>query len=144
MGTDQNRLIHGETTRQVIGAYYDVYNAFGSGFLESVYENALMVALRRRGVEVRQQVAVDVYYDGVCVGEFRVDLLVPGKLVVEVKSIQAIGPSQDAQLINYLKATRLPVGLILNFGATPEIRRRIAADRIIGFDPLRSVVKTNV
>ena len=144
MHSDRIGLVHGETTRRVIGAYYEVYNSLGSGFLEHVYENALVVALHRRGVEVRQQAAIDVYFADMCVGEFRADILIPGKVLVEVKAIQAIGPMQDAQLINYLKATGLPVGLILNFGAKPEVRRRIAADRVIGSYPRQSVVHTDV
>ncbi|KFN48951.1 GxxExxY protein [Arenimonas composti] len=133
-------MIHRETTRLVIRAFYDVYNGLGTGFLEHVYENALVVSLRGMGVDVVQQGRVDVFFRGVVVGEYRADLLIPGKVVLEIKARQELAPIHDAQLINYLKATSIPVGMLLNFGPRPAIRRRILANRLIGSYPGKSVV----
>jgi GxxExxY protein len=137
-------LIEAETTCQVIGAYYEVFNELGIGFLEHVYENALVIALRQRGVRVCQQEPIEIRFRGLPVGDHRADVLVPGKVLIEIKAVQALGPAHDAQLLNYLKATGIPVGLLLNFGPRPEIRRRIAADRLFGSDPRKSVVETDV
>ena len=116
---------HSELTSAIINAFYQVYNTLGYGFLEKVYENALAHELRKRGFYVIQQAPIKVYYDGVIVGEYYADLLVNGLVIVELKAAEAIAPEHEAQLLNYLKATDIEVGLLLNFGPEPQIRRKI-------------------
>ena len=115
---------HQETTEKIIKAFYNVYNGLGYGFLEKVYENAMMIELRKLGLNVAQQSRIEVYYDGEVVGEYFADLLVEGKVLVELKAAHQIADEYEAQLLNYLKATRNEVGLILNFGPKPQIARK--------------------
>ena len=105
-------------------AFYGVYNELGYGYLESVYENALMHVLREAGLDPLQQAAIPVWFRGHLVGEYRADIVFPDRLLVEVKSATALAGAHDAQLLNYLKATGLRLGMILNFGPKPEVRRR--------------------
>lgn len=118
-------LIHAELTAMVIQAFYTVYNALGYGFLEKVYENALAIELRRHGLRVQQQAPIKVFYAGQVVGEYFADLLVEDKVIVELKAAEALSPAHEAQLLNYLKATGISVGLLLNFGPKPTFRRKI-------------------
>ncbi|MDT8325005.1 MAG: GxxExxY protein [Bacteroidota bacterium] len=117
-------MLHGEITQRIIRAFYDVYNTLGYGFLEGVYENALMLALEASGMRVDQQVKIEVFYEGVLVGTYRADLLVENCVIVELKASEGLRPEHAAQLTNYLRATRYEVGLLLNFGKHPEIQRR--------------------
>ena len=125
MNTDKSGLIEEALSESVIGAFYEVYSELGCGFLEQVYENALAIALRERGITVVPQAAIDVYYKGQRVGEYRADLLVPERLIIEIKAASTPTSSHEAQLINYLRATGIRVGLLLNFGPKPEFRRRV-------------------
>jgi GxxExxY protein len=109
-----------QITERVIGCAFTVSNSLGSGFLEKVYEAALAHELRKAGLGVQQQHPVWVLYDGVIVGEYRADLVVEDAVIVEVKAAKAIDRMHEAQILNYLKATRLRVGLLLNFG-TPRL-----------------------
>jgi GxxExxY protein len=109
-------FLHGEITRQIIGAAFEVWKVLSYGFLEKVYENALAEELLRRGLSVQQQFPIDVYYKGVLVGKYTADLLVEGKVIVEIKAEKVYNPQHEAQLLNYLKATGIKVGLLLNFG----------------------------
>ena len=122
---DGLRLAHGEVTHEIIGAFYDVYNDLGHGFVESVYAKALPIALRRRGVPFQQEVALPVHYLDQLVGEFRADLVVAGCVVVELKAAEKIVGAHEAQMLNYLRASKLKVGLILNFGPRAGTRRLI-------------------
>ncbi|WP_281173737.1 GxxExxY protein [Deferrisoma camini] len=114
-----------DLTDKVIAAFYEVYNTLGYGFLEKVYENALMAELLERGVSAEQQPALEVEYKGTCVGQYFADLVVNGSVIVEVKAVKTIAPEHEAQLLNYLKATGIRVGLILNFGPRPQIKRLV-------------------
>ena len=118
-------LRHGEITDKIIGFFYDVYNELGPGFLESVYKQSMLVACTERGMRARRQVPIPVSYHGHVVGEFYADLLVEEVVVVELKTARAIDSSHEAQLLHYLKATDKELGLILNFGSKPQIRRLI-------------------
>ncbi len=118
-------MLHEETTSQIIAAFYAVYNKLGYGFLERVYENALVLELRKSGLNVQEQVPIQVCYEGRPVGEYFADLLVEGKVIVEVKAADALVQAHENQVVNYLKATRLEVGLVLNFGPKPQFKRRI-------------------
>ena len=122
MGKDYR---HSELTRQIIGAAYRVYNALGPGFLERVYENALAMEARESGLQVEQQRPVPVRYKGQLVGDYVADLVIGDKVIVEVKAMAGLDGSHEAQLINYLKATGIEVGLLLNFGHEMQIKRRI-------------------
>jgi GxxExxY protein len=119
------KLLHSEITNQIIGAFYTVYNALGYGFLEKVYENALAHELRKRGLEVKQQQPITVYYDGAIVGEYFADLLVDKLVIVELKAAKDVSEDHEAQLVNYLKATNIEVGLLTNFGRFPRFRRKV-------------------
>jgi GxxExxY protein len=101
-----------------------VYNALGYGFLEKVYENALVIELRRRSLKVVQQMPIAVYYTGEVVGEYSADLLVADLVIAEIKAVKSLLTEHEAQLLNYLKATPHEVGLLLNFGPEPEHKRR--------------------
>ena len=109
-------MLHSDLTRTIIGCAFDVQNELGSGFLESVYEKAMLVALTETGVAVESQTPVQVNFRGQPVGDFYVDLLVSGKVVVELKAVDRLMPQHKAQVINYLNATGIPVGLLINFG----------------------------
>jgi len=109
-----------DVTAEIIGSAFIVSNVLGSGYLEKVYENALAVELRKRGLRVAQQAMIPVFYDGVAVGRYAADLMVEARVLVELKAARAIDEIHQAQLLNYLKATGLKVGLLLNFG-TPRL-----------------------
>jgi GxxExxY protein len=117
------QFLHSDLTQTIIGTFYEVYNELGHGFLESVYENALAIALRSKGFEVHQQISIPVWFRGAQVGDFDADLLVNKLILLELKTARAIDPSHVAQLLNYLKATEIEVGLVLNFGPKPEFKR---------------------
>jgi GxxExxY protein len=109
-------LKYAEITQAVIGCAFEVINELGAGFLESVYEKALLVALRQRGLSVISQHPIKVMFRGECVGDFYADLFVEGKVLVELKAVKVIAPEHQAQIINYLNATGIEVGLLINFG----------------------------
>jgi GxxExxY protein len=115
---------HAELTQLIIQAFYTVYNNLGYGFLEKVYGNALAIELRRLGLEVAKQAPIRVYYAGELVGEYFADLLVAEQVIVELKAAASLAAEHEAQLLNYLKATPYEVGLLLNFGPKPQIKRR--------------------
>ena len=117
--------IHSELTREIIGCFYHVYNQLGYGFLEKVYENALCHELRKHGLVAVQQAPIVVWYDGLRVGEYYADILVNDKVLLELKSVSCLNDDHTAQLLNYLKATGKDIGLLLNFGPKPEVRRKI-------------------
>ena len=117
-------LEHRELTDKILKGFYRVYNTLGHGFLEKVYENALAITLRGMGLRVEQQIPVKVYFEGQVVGDYQIDLLVEGVVLLELKSAETIHRAHEAQLLNYLKATGIPVGLLLNFGNKPEFARR--------------------
>src|ERR1700677_4821969 len=124
MNSDSKRL--DEISERVIGCAFTVANTLGAGFLEKVYENALVHELTKARFMVRQQIAIGVEYDGVTVGTYVADLLVENVVLVEIKTVRALNTNHDAQCLNYLRATGLTVCLLMNF-ANPrlEIRRRV-------------------
>lgn len=110
------KTLHQELTRQIIGCAFEVINDLGSGFLESVYEKAMLVALADKGLSVESQKPIAVHFRGRPVGNFLADLLVEKKVIVELKAVKALLPEHQAQVINYLNATGINVGLLINFG----------------------------
>jgi GxxExxY protein len=120
---------HSELTEQIIGVFYDVYNEMGFGFLESVYRNAMHLALQDKGLIVEPEFSVAVFFRGKNVGNFQADLLVNKSVLVELKTAETILPVHEAQVLNYLRATSLELGLLLNFGPKPQIRRLVLENR---------------
>jgi GxxExxY protein len=118
-------LKHSEITEKIVRAYYQVYNTLGYGFLEKIYENALAIELTKQGLTVQPQKPVLVYYHGQVVGEYFADLLVNGCVIVELKAAETLAEENHAQLLNYLKASDIDVGLLLNFGPKPEVKRKV-------------------
>lgn len=109
-------LLYKEITQEIIGAAFEVYKILGYGFLEKVYENALIEELKRRRIKANQQQPVKVFYKEVLVGEYVSDLFVEGKVIVELKAEKKYNSEHEAQLLNYLKASNIKVGLLINFG----------------------------
>lgn len=118
-------LAYREITREVIGSAFEVYNVLGYGFLEKVYQRAMQVELLRRNLPTELEAKIKVYYKGINVGDYQADLLVKGKVVVELKVARDYQPDDEPQLLNELKATRLPVGLLINFGRTGVTHKRL-------------------
>jgi len=112
-----------ELTQKIIGVYYDVYNELGTGFLESVYQKSLALALESAGLKVCSRIDIPVWFRGIQVGQFEGDLLVEQCVLLELKAARALGSAHQAQLLNYLRATQIEVGLLLNFGPRPEFKR---------------------
>lgn len=121
----KSRLLFPEVGRRVLTAFYQVYNTLGFGFLEKVYENALASKLRKNGHYVQQQVPVRVYFEGEVIGNYFADIVVDKCVIIEVKAADALHEAHEAQLINYLRATSIELGFLINFGEKPEFRRKV-------------------
>jgi GxxExxY protein len=130
MNTDYKDSKYKELTEKIIKIFYKVYNTLGYGFLERIYENAMMIELKREDIPAFSQYAIKVFYEDEIVGEYFADILVDDKVIVEIKAARNLALENEAQLLNYLKATDKEVGLLLNFGPKPEIKRKV-------FDNLR-------
>ena len=107
---------HAEITEKILSCCFDVIHELGTGFFESVYQKSLFIALKENGVDAQEQVPLSVYFHKQCVGEFFADIIVENKVIVEIKAVKTLLPEHQAQLINYLNATGLNVGLLVNFG----------------------------
>lgn len=118
-------FLYKKLTAEIIKCFYKVYNTLGFGFLEKVYENALKIELEKNEMSVERQKPIRVFYDAHLVGEYFADLVVDSKIIIELKAAESIHEEHELQLINYLKATEFELGLLLNFGKKPEIRRKI-------------------
>lgn len=116
---------HELLTEKIIQAFYKVYNTLGYGFLEKVYQNAMFIELINIGFKVEKEKRILVYYFGNIVGDYNVDLIVEDIVAIELKAIEVLVEENELQLINYLKATNIEVGLLLNFGKKPQIKRKI-------------------
>jgi GxxExxY protein len=117
-------MLHGDVTELIIKAFFKVYNTLGYGFLEKVYENAMRIELSKMGLNVLQQKNIKVFYEADQVGDYFADLLVNDLIIVELKAAESICEEHEAQLLNYLKATDIEVGLLLNFGKEPKFKRK--------------------
>jgi GxxExxY protein len=115
---------HSDVTDRIIGVFYDVYNVLGYGFLEKMYERAMVMRLEKAGLSVRPQEQIDVYFDGELIGHYLADLVVNDVVLVELKAADRLAPEHEAQLLNYLRATDIEVGLLLNFGNEAKVVRR--------------------
>jgi GxxExxY protein len=129
-------LLHENTTNVIIGAFYSVYNELGYGFLESVYEKSLVITLNEAGLKVEQQKPLPVRFRDHMVGEYYADLVVHDAVILDLKSCRTVDRSHEAQLLHYLKATEIEVGLLLNFGERPQFRRLL-------FDNSRKKIRGN-
>jgi len=118
-------LLHQEKSEKVIKAFYDVYNALGYGFLERVYEAALIIQLGKVGFNVKKQCPIKVYFDGQIIGDYFCDIIVDDSILIELKSVESLVVAHKKQIINYLKASEMELGLLLNFGEKPQIERFI-------------------
>ena len=118
-------LLHKDLTDVILKTFYEVYNELGYGFLERVYQNALYIELKNKGLEVVPQKKIKVYYRGNIVGDYYADLVVEDRIILELKAVEYIVEQFENQLLNYLKGTDCEVGLLLNFGKKPEFRRKI-------------------
>jgi GxxExxY protein len=125
MNTDLQDLKYKEITEKIIKIFYIVYNNLGYGFLEKVYENAMMIEFKKDDVLAVSQFAIKVVYEGEVIGEYFADVMVENKVIVEIKAAKKLALEHEAQLLNYLKATNIEVGLLLNFGPKPEIKRKV-------------------
>ena len=122
--TDDN-YVHSELTDRIIGCAYDVYNQLGFGFLEKVYENALVIKMKEKGLMINQQSPVNVYFEGKLVGEYYADIVAEDKVIVELKAVSTLSKTHEVQLVNYLKATGIKVGLLINFGDELKVVRKV-------------------
>lgn len=125
MNTDIDGLRHGALTKKILGVFYEVYNELGHGFLESVYHRSLALALESLGLNVCNRVAIPVWFRGHQVGYFQADIMVEKCVMLELKAVRTLDSAHRAQLLNYLRATEIEVGLLLNFGEKPEFKRLI-------------------
>lgn len=118
-------MILEDKTSKIIGAFYNVYNKLGYGFLEKVHENALIIELKKYSFDVKRQHPITVYYENVPVGEYFADIVADDSIIIEIKTAETLVQAHEFQLLNYLKATKTEIGLLLNFGKKAEIRREI-------------------
>ncbi|MBI4931768.1 MAG: GxxExxY protein [Bacteroidetes bacterium] len=125
MRADNTELLHSDITKRIIKCFYEVYNTLGYGFLEKVYETALYLELKNENLIVDRQRPIEVYYKNELVGNYFADLIIENSVIVEIKAAEGIAEEHEFQLINYLKATDIEVGLLLNFGKKPEFKRKI-------------------
>jgi len=124
-----NELKHGDITEKIIKSFYKVYNELGFGFLERVYENALLIELEEENLVCEKQKTLEVFYRERKVGNYFADILVENKVIVEIKACDTLIKEHELQLINYLKATNIEVGLLLNFGKEAKFRRKIFTNK---------------
>ena len=111
-------LLHEELTENILGACFEVMNELGSGFLESIYEKALLIALREKGLKADSQKPISVSFRSEAVGDFYADIIVEDQVIIELKTVKSLLPEHQAQVINYLTATGIEVGLLVNFGSS--------------------------
>jgi len=121
--TDERRYKYSELTEQIIGIFYEVYNELGFGFLERVYEAAMVVILKERGIQFHQQLSLPVWFHGQTIGSYDADIVVNGVVLLELKACKTLEASHEAQLLHYLRSTEIEVGLLLNFGPRPQVKR---------------------
>ncbi len=120
---------HTALTNKIIRCFYTVYNQLGFGFLEKVYEKSLLIELRKEGLTATRQTQLKVFYNQVEVGDYFADIIVENEVIIEVKTAEGLIEIHEAQFINYLKATNIEVGLLLNFGKTPQFKRKVFSNK---------------
>jgi GxxExxY protein len=123
LGFGENKMLHEQLTKEIIGVFFEVYNELGYGFTEKIYEKALRIALGQAGHKVLAQVKLEVGFRNEVLGEYMIDLLVDDLIVLEIKAVLEIVPAHEHQVMTYLKASGFEVGLVFNFGPKPEFKR---------------------
>lgn len=118
-------MLFEEKTSRIIKCFYQVYNKLGYGFLEKVYQNALLIELLNNNFQCEKQKRIEVFYYEYSVGDYYADIIVDNEIILELKAAESICEEHEYQLINYLKATKIEVGLLLNFGKSPQFKRKI-------------------
>ncbi len=121
----KDNFLYSDVTEKIIKAFYNVYNKLGYGFLEKVYENAMLIELQRMNLKCERQKQIKVNYDEYEIGEYYADIIVNDCVIIELKASETLSLEHEAQLVNYLKATDIEVGLLLNFGKEPKTKRRV-------------------
>lgn len=129
---------HSDVTEKIIKAYFQVYNTLGYGFLEKVYENALIIELKKMGLETEKQKSIEVFYSNENVGIYYADIIVENKVIIELKAAETLTDENEVQLVNYLKATNIEVGLLLNFGKEVFYKRKVLSN------DFKKNLKTNI
>ena len=117
-------MIHDDLTRKIIACAYKVHNTLGGGFLEKVYENSMMIELKKAGLQAVQQQNISVYYDNQLVGDYFADIIVENQVIVEIKAVENLVKIYEVKLVNYLNGTRNEIGLLINFGSSVEVKRK--------------------
>jgi len=117
-------MIEDTLTQEIIAAAYRVHNVLGGGFLEKVYENAMVIELSKRGIPVQQQYPIEVFYEGQRVGQYCTDLWVKNQVIIELKSMENLAKEHEVQLVHYLTATGVEIGLLINFGSSVTVKRK--------------------
>ena len=130
-------MLQEEISSKILRAYFNVYNILGYGFLEKVYENAMVWELKKLGLHGRRQVPIKVFYDNQPVGDYFADIIVEDCIIIELKAGEALCEEHEAQLINYLRATSIEVGFLFNFGKKPEFKRKIFENKYKKSVPIR-------
>jgi GxxExxY protein len=138
--SDRDPYRHADTTKKLLDCFFDVYHELGFGFLEAVYGNALAIALTQEEIPFRREFAVPVFFRGLLVGTYKADFLVANDIIVELKAARAIDPVHTAQLVNYLRGSRVELGYVLNFGPKPSFKRLILTnERKSGLRPSAAI-----
>ena len=122
-------LKHVNTSELIIKSFYNVYNTLGYGFLEKVYENAMLIELRKVGLKAQRQIPINVIYEEELVGYYFADIVVENNIIIELKAAESLREEHECQLINYLKATEIEIGLLFNFGKKPQFKRKIFSNK---------------
>lgn len=125
----EKKVKYQELTSKIIGCIYEVHNTLGEGFLESVYCNALAIELQTAGLKLHKEFPIKVFYKDKIVGDYQADLVVEGKVILELKAVKELHPAHEAQLIHYLRATGIEIGLLVNFGRSAQVKRKICSKR---------------
>lgn len=126
--SNHTTYLHADITGKIIEAGYYVHQYFGFGHVESIYENSMLIKLRKMGFQVEKQVPIKVYFEGELVGNFKADLVINDTIIVELKAISELHSKHEVQLVNYLKSTTIEVGLLMNFGEELKIKRRVLSN----------------
>jgi len=120
-----DNYMYTELTEKIIGCAFKVYNQLGAGFLEKIYENALAIELKDAGLSAQQQYPIKVYYNEIVIGDYIADIVVEDRVIIELKAVNSLAKAHEVQLVNYLKATKIEVGLLINFGDTISVKRKV-------------------
>ncbi len=120
---------HSDITDKIINAFFKAYNKLGFGFLEKVYERAMIIELKKHNLTVETQKPIRIIYDDQVIGDYYADIVVNGLVIIELKAVECIMPEHEVQLVNYLKATEIEVGILLNFGKEPQFRRKVFTNK---------------